>query len=103
VASEFHVPLGTVPGYGGDIEVCRHPDGSAAISAGWGVAVSVPAGSVAPLAELLNRAAMPGVEVTPPADVVTAEIWCGLGGCINGPGEHLWHVTCQERDPAHPF
>jgi hypothetical protein len=60
VASELHVPAGTVPGYGSDIEVCRHPDGSAAIRAGFGVAVSVPPASVAPLAELLDRAAMPG-------------------------------------------
>jgi hypothetical protein len=60
VASELHIPVGTVPGYGSDIEVCRHPDGSAAISVEFGVAVSVPPESVAALAELLGRAAMPG-------------------------------------------
>jgi hypothetical protein len=26
---------------------------------------------------------------------VTAEIWCGLDGCVNGPGEHEWDVSCQ--------
>lgn len=61
MASDLHVPVGTVPGYGGDIEVCRHPDGSAAIWTGFGNAsVSVPPESVAALAELLDRAAMPG-------------------------------------------
>lgn len=60
MASELHVLVGTVPGYAGDIEVCRHPDGSAAISAQLGSSVSVPPASVAALAELLGRAAMPG-------------------------------------------
>jgi hypothetical protein len=63
VASDLHVPVGTVPGYGADIEVCRHPDGSAAI---WitGASVSVPPESVAALAELIQRAAMPGQPLT---------------------------------------
>ena len=61
MASELHVPVGTVPGYGADIEVCRHPDGSAAIWMGFtGASVSVPPESVAALAELIQRAAMPG-------------------------------------------
>jgi hypothetical protein len=66
MANELHVPVGTVPGYGADIEVCRHPDGSAAIWMGFtGASVSVPPESVAALAELIQRAAMPG---QPPAD-----------------------------------
>jgi len=60
MASELHVTVGTARGYDTYIEVCRHPDGSAAISTGSGVAISVPPESVAALAELLNRAAMPG-------------------------------------------
>ena len=64
MASELHVPVGKVPGYATDIEVCRHPDGSAAISVGFGVAISVPPESVAALAELLDRAAMPGQAVS---------------------------------------
>ena len=58
--SDPHVPVGTVRGYGGDIEVCRHPDGSATVYAVGGGSVGVPPGSVAALAELLDRAAMPG-------------------------------------------
>jgi hypothetical protein len=65
VASDLHVPVGTVPGYGADIEVCRHPDGSAAIWTGFtGASVSVPPESVAALAELIQRAAMPGQPLT---------------------------------------
>jgi hypothetical protein len=60
MASEPHVPVGTVRGYGSDIEVCRHPDGSAAIWVSGSGSVGVPPGSVAALAELLSRAAMPG-------------------------------------------
>lgn len=58
--SDLHAEVGTVPGYGNDITVCRHPDGSVAITVAFGVAVSVPAESVAGLAQLLDRAAMPG-------------------------------------------
>jgi hypothetical protein len=90
VASDLHVPVGTVPGYGADIEVCRHPDGSAAIWTGFtGASVSVPPESVAALAELIQRAAMPG---QPP--VARHPLY----GCC----EHCEHCgKCQQPGSCH--
>ena len=43
--------------------------------------------------------------------LIEAEIWCGLiGGCVRGPGEHLFDSSCwtpgeraaETYDPAHP-
>ena len=65
MASDLHVTVGTVRGHGRDIEVCRHPDGSVAIWSGPGAIVSVLPESVAALAALLDRAAMPGQDAEP--------------------------------------
>jgi hypothetical protein len=37
------------------------------------------------------------------AEVVEAEIWCGLpGGCVRGPGDHLFDSSCQSAPIAPP-
>ena len=55
-----HVQLGPVTGPDGDVDACLHPDGSVTLYDAGG-AVTVPAGSLRAVAELLDRAAMPGV------------------------------------------
>jgi len=105
IETRLHVEVGTVPGYGSDIKVCRHPDGSAAIWVGFGGAsVSVPPESVGPLGELLNRSAVPG-QLTPEATPVPVCVHCGgeIAPCLGGalPVCKGWiHVAYAERHPV---